>query len=116
MIEPVIEGLARDCDGETGHVAEIRQADAARRMGLVEDGLVCFAVDGTPGPDVPLQCSADAAAQFGMPPQHLLKNGDRTGAGPQQGDDLRVENIRKRIGTSPTPQRLLLRRLSCWSV
>ena len=103
MVEPVIERLAGDGDAGAAHVGEIRQADAAGLMHLPEDDLLLLAVDGAPGADAPLQRAANAVAQFGMTPQHLLEDGNRPNAGRrlQQRHDLGVENVGKRIGTAP---------------
>ena len=46
-------------------------------MHLPEDDLLLFAMDGAPDADAPLQGAANAAAQFGMAPDHLLEDGDR---------------------------------------
>jgi hypothetical protein len=65
MVEPVIELLARNGNAETGHVGEVRKAEAAGLMRLSEDDLLFLAVDGPPGADAPLQRAANPAAQFG---------------------------------------------------
>ncbi len=47
-----------------------------------------------------------------MTPQHLVVNGDRTnaGSGLEERNDLRIKDMLKRIGTTPTAGRLVLRR------
>jgi hypothetical protein len=110
MVEPVVERQAADSDAGAAHVGEVRQAEAAGLMHLSEDDLLLLAVDGAPGPHAPLQRAANAAAQFGMPPQHLLEDGDRANARRrlQHRHHLGVENIGKRVRTPPSPRCLLL--------
>ena len=80
-------------------------------MHLAEDDLLLRAMDGAPRADAPLQRPANAAAQFGMAPEHLLEDGDRpkAGGGLQHRHDLGVEDIGQRIGPAPSARRLLLR-------
>jgi hypothetical protein len=110
MVEPVIESNACDRDSGAGHVGEIRQSHASGDVDLPEDDLLLFAMDGAPGADTPLNRAANASAKFGMTPDNLIEDGDRSNAGSrfQHRHDLGVENIGERIGTASISRRLLL--------
>ena len=103
VVEPVIEGLAGDRDAEVGHVGEVREAEAARLVGLAEDDVLLGAVDGPPGADAPLEGPADAGAEIGVAAQDLLedRHGSQAGRGLKQGDDLGLEEVAQRIGPAP---------------
>src|SRR6476620_11329172 len=73
VIEPVIQRGASDRNAGIAHVSEIRKAHPARLMHLPENDLTLRAMNGAPRSDAPLQRAANAAAQLGMPPDHLLK-------------------------------------------
>jgi hypothetical protein len=67
-------------------------------------------MDGAPGADTPLNRPANARPKFGMTPDHLVEDGDRSNAGscPQHRHDLGFKNIGERVGTASFPRRLLL--------
>ena len=92
VIEPVIEGLAGDGDGQIGHVGEVGQAHPAGLVHLPEDDLLLGAMERPPGSDAPLQGAADAGAELGMAADDLLEDGDGPQArgGFEQRDDLAV--------------------------
>lgn len=81
-------------------------------MRLAKDHLLCLTVNGPPGPNAPLKCAANAFGQFRMTSQHLVVNGDRTnaGSGLEKRNNLRIKDMLKRIGATPTARRLVLRR------
>ena len=60
MIEPVIERLPCNGDGEWPHVGEIRQSHTSGLVFLPEDDLLFGTMNGAPLPDAPLQCTANA--------------------------------------------------------
>jgi hypothetical protein len=76
VIEPVIQRGAGDRNAGIAHVGEIRKAHPAGLVHLPENDLTLRTMNGAPPWDAPLQRAANAVALLGMPPDHLLKNGD----------------------------------------
>jgi hypothetical protein len=103
--------FAGDGHAEIGHVGKIRQPHAAVRMLLTEHHLALRPVHRSPGPDAPLQGSAQAWAQLRMSAQQLVKNGDRTQSrrGLQHCHDFAFPDIGEGIGPPTTAPRLPLR-------
>jgi hypothetical protein len=110
VIEPMIERLAGDGDVKIAHVGEVGQSHPARRMLLTEDHLLIRAVQPPPRSDAPLQRPPDPGAEFRMPADQFLENGDgpQPRRGFQNGDDLVVPNVGERIGPTPLAGLLLL--------
>ena len=92
VIEPMIERLAGDGDGEFGHVGEVGQAHAPGLVHLAEDDLLLGTMQGAPGSDPALEGAADAGAEFGMAADDLLEESDGPQArgGLEERDDLAV--------------------------
>ena len=107
MVEPVIQRLAGNGDGQVAHVGEVRQPEPAGLVRLAEDHLLLGPMQRPPGADPPLQRPPGPGAEFGMPPAHLLEEGDRPqpGRGPQQRHDLAVPDSRQRVWSAPLPRR-----------
>ncbi len=81
-------------------------------MHLPEDDLLFLAMNRAPGSNATLDGAANAVAQAGMAPQHLLEDGDRPDAGRrlEQRHDLGFKNGGERIRSAAIPRRLPLRR------
>ncbi len=102
MIEKMLERLAGDSDRhiiEVAHIGEVRQAHAARLVGLTENDLPVLAMPRTPCPDAPLHGPPDTGREIRMPAKHLLEYGDRPQPGRrlEKRDDLGVENLCQRV-------------------
>jgi len=112
MIQPVIERLAGNRDGQFRHIGKIRKAHAAGFMHLSEDHLLFFTVNGPPTADAALNRPANAFAELGVASHHLLENCDGTnaGSGLEHGHNLGVENTLKRVRAAPAARCRLLRR------
>jgi hypothetical protein len=102
VIEPMLQRRPATVTPRVGHVGEVRQAEAPGSW-------IWRKITSCSSPWMARQggCAAPASggcpAQLGMPPQHLLEDGDGPEAGRrlQQRHDLGVENIRQRIGPPP---------------
>lgn len=114
VIEPMIEGRACDRDAELGHVGEVGQPHAPRRMRLREHHVLLGAMKRSPLPDAPLQRPTHAFEQIRVTATQLLEHGNSAdaGRGYEHRHDLRLPQMRNRIRT-PALARLLLLRGQC---
>ena len=106
MIEPVIERLPGDGDGETAGVGEIGQSQSPRLVCLAEDHLLFGPVKRPPGQDASLQRASDVGIEVGMAPAQLFEHADHpdAGRGLQDRRDLGVPVRLERIRPPPAPQ------------
>ena len=83
---------------------------ASSRQLLTEDHLLIRAIQPPPRSDAPLQRPPDPGAEFRMPADQFLENGDGTQPRRdlQNSDDLVVPNVGERIGPTPFAWLLLL--------
>jgi hypothetical protein len=102
VIEPVRQRFARDRETERGHVSEVGQAQASRRMLLAEHHVAAWAVKRPPVGDAPLQSAADAGDDLGMPPANLLehRDGARARRRLKHRHDLALPHGGERVGTA----------------
>ena len=112
VIEPVIERLPGDGDGETAGVGEVGQSQAAGLVRLAEDHLLLGPVERPPGQDAPLQRAADVRIEVGMAPAQLFEHADHPdrGRGLQDRRDLGVPVRLERVRPPPPPRLRLGRR------
>ena len=78
VVEPMIEPLTGDRDGQLGHIGEIRQAHPAGLLNLAEDYLLFGTMQGAPRADAAFQGAAGTFGQIGMAPRYLLEDRHRT--------------------------------------
>ena len=81
VIEPVIERLPGDGDGETAGVGEVGQSQPARLVRLAEDHVLLGPMKRPPGQDASLQRAADVGIEVGMAPAQFLEHADHPDAG-----------------------------------
>ncbi len=112
VIEPVIERLPGDGDGETAGVGEVGQSQPAGLMRLAEDHVLFGPVERPPGQDASLQRAADVGIEVWMAPAQLLEHADHPDAGRGLEDrrDLGVPVRLERIRPPPAPRLRLGRR------
>ena len=110
VVEPMLERHAGDTDPQLAHLGEVREPHPARLVLLAEDHLPLPAMQRPPCPDPPLQRSPDARVQLRMSALQFLENRDRPHRRrrDQHRQHVDVEDIQQRIGSPPTPLRLLL--------
>jgi hypothetical protein len=91
-----------------GYLNRVR---SSRRL---EADLALRTMQGAPAADASFQCAAEAAPEFGMTSDHLVKDRDRPQArrGDEHGHDILLEDGAERIGTAPFAPLLLLGRQS----
>ncbi len=109
MVQPVVERLAGDGDGELAHVGEVRQAEPPRHMGLREHHLPLRPVHGPPVAHPALEGAADPLAEgAGEGAIEFVQHRDRLEARRrlQQRHDEAVPNQCQRVLPRPPMPRL----------
>ena len=106
VIQHVIQLLPGNGDAESLHPGEVRQAEPARPVRLLEHDIPIGTVPGPPVADAPLQGAPDGRVQIGVTLHQLPEHGHRpdVGISLEKRHDLAVEYSGQRVRTAPAPR------------